>query len=330
MMDRMALVVGVDYYSDQHIQNLSGCVNDAREVARLLKYNGDSSRSRNFDCKELYAIDPSHAVNRAVIKDEARRLFQSKAEIALFYFSGHGYIESTGGFINGSDSTRGDDGLSLRELVDLANSSSSRHRIIILDSCYSGAAGSIPGLENHAAIAEGVTILTASRSDQPSLERDGHGVFTGLLINALEGAASNLTGSITPGSVYAHIDQSLGMWDQRPVFKTNTDSFVSLREISPAISLDDLRKLKTLFPTEDHEYKLDPSYESRDEGRTDIMPRADPRNNQVFSLLQKYNRHGLLVPVGANHMWNAAMESKTCRLTLLGKHYRRLAVQGLL
>ena len=54
-MDRMALVVGVNYYSDKRIPNLSGCVNDAKEVARLLKHNGDSSRSRNFDCKELYA-----------------------------------------------------------------------------------------------------------------------------------------------------------------------------------------------------------------------------------------------------------------------------------
>ena len=39
-MDRMALVVGVNYYSDKRIPNLSGCVNDAEEVARLLKRNG--------------------------------------------------------------------------------------------------------------------------------------------------------------------------------------------------------------------------------------------------------------------------------------------------
>lgn len=329
-MDKMALVVGVDYYSGERIPNLSGCANDAGEVARLLKHNGNSCRSRNFDCKELYATDSSHVVNRAKIKDEVSKLFASRAEVALFYFSGHGYIESTGGFVNGSDATRGDEGLSLRELVDLANGSSARHRIIILDSCYSGAAGSIPGMENHAAIAEGVTILTASRSDQPSVERGGHGVFTGLLINALEGAAANLTGNITPGSVYAHIDQSLGLWEQRPVFKTNTDSFISLREVDPAVSLDELRRLKELFPTEDYEYKLDPSYEPRNEGRTDAMPHANPENNEVFSLLQKYNRHGLLIPIGADHMWNAAMGSKSCRLTLLGKHYRRLATRNLL
>ena len=26
------------------------------------------------------------------------------------------------------------------------------------------------------------------------------------------------TGDITPGSIYAHIDQSLGAWEQRPLF----------------------------------------------------------------------------------------------------------------
>lgn len=329
-MSRMALIVGVDYYSDNRVQNLSGCVNDAREVARLLKYNGDSCQSKNFDCEELYATDSNHVVNRAQIKDEVTRLFASNVEVALFFFSGHGYIESTGGFINGSDSTRGDEGLSLRELVCLANNSTARHKVIILDSCYSGSAGSIPGLENHAAIAEGVTILTASRGDQVSIEHDGHGVFTMLLINALEGAAADLTGNITPGSIYAHIDQSLGRWCQRPVFKTNTDSFISLREVVPMISLDALRNLKDLFPEEDYEYKLDPSYEPRDEGRTSSMPQANPENNQVFFLLQTYNRHGLLIPIGADHMWNAAMESKSCRLTLLGKHYWRLASQDLL
>lgn len=327
-MERMALIVGVDYYSDACVHNLSGCVNDAKEVARLLRCNGDSRRSRNFDCKELYATDANHAVNRATIKDEVSKLFKSKAEITLFYFSGHGYIEATGGFINGSDSTRGDEGFSLRELVYLANKSPARHRVIMLDSCYSGSAGSIAGLEDHTAIAEGVTILTASRNDQVSVERDGHGVFTMLLINALEGAAADLTGKITPGSVYAHIDQSLGMWSQRPVFKTNTDSFISLREVDPSISLDDLRCLKDLFPEIDYEYHLDPSYEPRNEGRTSAMPQADPEHNRVFSKLQAYNRHGLLVPVGTDHMWNAAMESRSCRLTLLGRHYWTLAFQG--
>ena len=59
--------------------------------------------------------------------------------------------------------------------------------------------------------------------EQYAIESKGTGVFTNLLVDALYGAASNLIGDVTPGSVYAHIDQSLGAWEQRPIFKTNVN-----------------------------------------------------------------------------------------------------------
>jgi hypothetical protein len=34
--------------------------------------------------------------------------------------------------------------------------------------------------------------------------------------------------------------------------------------------------------------------------------------------------------VGAPHMWHAAKERKTCQLTVLGEHYRRLVEDGLI
>ena len=54
-----------------------------------------------------------------------------------------------------------------------------------------------------------------------------------------------------------------------------------------------------------------------------MLPPND-ENVKKFQLLQKYNRVNLVVPEGAPHMWHAAMESKTCRLTALGEHYRKL------
>ncbi len=36
------------------------------------------------------------------------------------------------------------------------------------------------------------------------------------------------------------------------------------------------------------------------------------------------------MPVGAEHPYFAAMESKTMKLTPLGEHYRRLAAKGLI
>lgn len=50
----------------------------------------------------------------------------------------------------------------------------------------------------------------------------------------------------------------------------------------------------------------------------------DPENVRTFKILQRYNRLNLVVPVDVPHMWTAAMQSKTCRLTVLGEHYHRL------
>jgi uncharacterized caspase-like protein len=113
--------------------------------------------------------------------------------------------------------------------MTFANESNAKNRIIILDSCYSGAVGDNPINRQVSEISEGMTIFTASTKGQYAAEANGGGVFTGLLIDALGGAAANLIGEVTPGGVYAHIDQSLGNWSQRPVFKTNVKKFVSLR-----------------------------------------------------------------------------------------------------
>jgi hypothetical protein len=44
----------------------------------------------------------------------------------------------------------------------------------------------------------------------------------------------------------------------------------------------------------------------------------------IFRLLQNYARVNLVRPVDAPHMWHAAMENKSCELTVLGEHYRGL------
>jgi hypothetical protein len=184
-----------------------------------------------------------------------------------------------------------------------------------------------------AEISEGVTILTASTEEQYADERNGSGVFTALLVDALGGAAANLVGDVTPGSVYAHIDQSLGAWAQRPVFKTNVKTFVSLRKVQPPLELGDLRRIADLFPEPGFDYQLDPSYEpmrsEADKNAPGYIP-PDPERTAIFAILQKYNRVNLVVPVGAPHMWHAAMESKACTLTALGEHYRRLVAEGMI
>lgn len=321
---RIALIVGINYY--KHGNPLYGCVDDAHSVKAILdRHDGGA---KNFDCKLLTGTGPTDRVDRGDFKDKIETLFSTDADIALLYFAGHGHIEATGGYLLATDSRRGDEGVSLSEILTLANASPAKNKVIVLDSCHSGIAGTSPSVGQEAVLSEGLTVLTASTKDQYATEKNGKGVFTTLFVDALSGGAANLTGDITPGSVYAHIDQSLGAWEQRPVFKTNVKQFVSLRKVSPPIPTSELRRLAEFFPSPGYEFALDPSYEPEMKGRGLGMPLPDPENTRVFAILQRYNRLNLLVPVDVLHMWNAAMESKSCKLTALGEHYRSLVEKG--
>ncbi len=150
------------------------------------------------------------------------------------------------------------------------------------------------------------------------MEQDEAGVFTALLVDALHGGAADLRGHVTPGAIYAYVDQALGAWDQRPIFKTNVTQFTSLREVRPPVPLETLRRLVDYFPNPQAEYALDPSYEYTEPGH-------DSANVAIFKDLQKMERVQLVVPVGEEHMYYAAMNSKACRLTALGFQYWRLA-----
>lgn len=328
---RKALIVGIDHY--ERLGRLDGCVSDAVAVRTALERNADGSP--NFVAPNvLTAPDATRPVYRRELKEAVRALFVDDAEVALFYFAGHGHVEDTGGFLCSSECEGGDEGLALSEIMSMANRSPARNRIIILDSCHSGIAGShaiSPGL---AEISKGVTILTASTAEQSAVEKRGDGgVFTTLFVDAINGAAANLIGDVTPGSAYAHIDQSLGPWAQRPVFKTNVQRFVSLRKAEAPIPLQHLRALTRHFPTPHHEFPLDPSYEPErtpGDAADPSVPPPDPAHTATFRVLQQYVRVNIVEPVGAPHMWHAAMGRRACRLTVLGRHYWNLVAKDLI
>jgi Caspase domain len=327
---RRALVIGIDSYAN--VSPLHGCVNDSFAVKAMLDRHADGSV--NFGVKHLAASGSASHIERQELRDAIEALFAGDGEVALLYFAGHGHIESTGGYLCSSDVRSGNDGVPLAEILIMANRSKIQNRVIVLDSCHSGVAGGSALQQQVAEVSDGVSILTASTADQYATEENGAGVFTSLLVDALGGAASNLVGDVTPGGVYAHVDQSLGPWAQRPVFKTNVKRFVSLRKVQPPLELAELRRISDFFPAPGHHYQLDPTFEPERHASwasdPQGIPAPDPDHNAIFKVLQRYNRVGLLVPEDAPHMWHAAMESKTVRLTALGEHYRGLAAKGLI
>jgi uncharacterized caspase-like protein len=305
---KKALVIGINSYPNA---SLKGCINDAAAMANTLEKNGDGSP--NFAVR-LENDTPTKADLKGLIVD----LFSGECDTALLYFSGHGALTQTGGYIATPDYKQHDPGVSMDEILVIANKSKAKDRIIILDCCHSGAFGSPEtGGGVSAQIHEGVVVLTASRNTESAVEINGQGVFTSLLIDALQGGAADLRGEITPGSVYAYIDQALGPWEQRPVFKTNVVRFTSLRKINPPVPLEKLRKIIEYFPVPEQEFKLDPSYE-------DTTDQAVDEHVATFKDLQKFQGVHLVVPVDEEYMYYAAMNSKSCKLTALGYHYWRL------
>jgi len=236
---RNALIVGIDYYKS--IAPLNGCINDALSVEKCLNFHEDGSD--NFETFRMLASNESTSISNQDLRKGLRKLFKYNdrdMDAAVFYFSGHGYLNSeTGnGYLITSDCSSGEDGFPMTEVLQIAKSSRANSKIIIIDSCHSGGMGNDIYDDELSVLSSGVTILTASRDTQYALMEKGSSTFTTLLLDALNGSAANLLGDITPGSIYAHIDQSLGGFEQRPLFKTNVSKFISLRKVNPPIELN--------------------------------------------------------------------------------------------
>ncbi len=314
---KRAVLVGIDHY--EQFPPLGGCVNDVKALVPLLKRHEDGSP--NFKCHS-YTSDEV-AIERRGLLGALDELLAPGADVALFYFAGHGAGVDSDVVLVTQDGINGDTGVPLATVLGKVQASKVPEVIIILDCCYSGAAGGVPQLGgNVVALRSGLSMVTASRDDQPAAETaDGRGVFSRYFCGALDGGAADVLGKVTLAGIYAYLTESFGAFDQRPTFKTHVDRLHELRRCKSAVLLPIIRLLPQYFADPDKPHPLNPSYE-----RT--SPAADPARTEIFANLQKCVAAKLVEPVGEEHMYYAAMNSKSCRLTALGKHYRRLAEQG--
>ena len=307
-MSKIALIVGIDDYP----RSLNGCVADATEITALLAVN--QSGSPNFECRTMFA--PSQHVTRKALRYELRRLFEKRdVETAVFYFAGHGeYKEGLGGHLVTQDAAIADEGVAMEHVIGLANRSPARERIVILDCCHAGAIKSLLATQSIAPIQEGVSILAACRDTESALESNGRGLFTSRICDALSGGAADVTGKVTVASIYSYVDEVSTGWDQRPLFQSNVARITVVREAEAAVTIETLRKIDQYFSGIDDTFSLDSSFE----------PSLEPRNEaneKIFSHLQAMRAARLVEPNGAAHMYYAALEKKSCRLTPLGRYY---------
>jgi len=312
---RRALVIGIDDYPSCPLQ---GCVNDAERLTEVLSRHHD--RRVNFHCETVIA--PPSPITRPLLRQKISELFKENADVAFLHFSGHGTVNGLGGYLVTPDHCEYDVGIAMTEILALANQSPVADVFITLDCCHSGAFGVLPAVSNDKVVlADGVSVITATRSGQEALEEGGGGVFTSLLVEALEGGAAGLLGEVSAASIYAYIDNAMGAWDQRPLFKANVSQFVKLREATPRLMSSLVQKLTEYFPLPAEPLELSPEFEP------EVEPHDTEKEDQ-FRNLQKFRDASLLEPIGAQSLYHAAVQSKACGLTILGRYYWRLVNEG--
>jgi uncharacterized caspase-like protein len=196
---KRSLLIGVDRYDN--FNNLDGCVNDVDAVDPLLSRNEDDSP--NFDCQKR--TSDTGGVTRDLLLADLDALFAGGAEVAVLYFAGHGDELTEDVALVTEDGTDGTPGIAFSEILTKVANSPVGEVIIILDCCFSGAAGGIPQLGTAtSALRSGVSILMASRGDQTAAETAaGRGLFSTYLCGALEGGAADVLGKVTVAGLYS-------------------------------------------------------------------------------------------------------------------------------
>jgi Caspase domain len=331
---RRALIVGIDAYRQSP---LNGCVADAIAVAEVLRTNADGSPNWR---PELRIGDSSTAgLTRENLRSALAQLFSNcRDHDLLFFFAGHGGQSAWGADLVTQDVTPNSLGVPMNDLMTLANDSPARSVTVILDCCFSGDVGSVPGLQaagvsdafrlNRTVLRENVAILAASRGTESSVETNGHGAFTRVLLDGLDGGATDHIGRVTALSLYSYISSAFDAWEQRPLLKANLTEPVVLRIGPPWLEAALLRALPEHFPAEDARVQMTPAHEG--EGRPLARSEDGTPEQRQFDYFGRLRNAGLVTTDDRrDHYW-VAMESGYVYLTPLGRYFWRLAKRGAL
>jgi formylglycine-generating enzyme required for sulfatase activity/uncharacterized protein YraI len=194
-----AVVIGINRYRHARIKSLDYAVNDARAVKDALVGLG-------FPPHQILSLTEDKATKAAIerlLGDRLRKLAGPQDRVFIF-FAGHGTSEKIRGGEEGyllpvdADPTRlYSTAISMSSLKQISNRLRAKHVLYAVDACYSGyALYKTRGITNPDLVDEltrksSVQIITAGRSGDLAQEREGHGLFTKVLLKGLQGDADH-------------------------------------------------------------------------------------------------------------------------------------------
>jgi hypothetical protein len=220
------LVVGVNKYRNPRF-NLNYAVADATAVRDRVQ-----QRAANIFTKvNTHTLFDSEAVKPAIVETLKKIATQAgPRDVFLFYYAGHGVMsgEAQPKFylvphdvtqMYGADERLATSALSSAELQELSRQIPAQKQLFILDACQSAGAlesVAVRGAAEQKAIAQlarssGTHWLTASGSEQfaTEFEQLGHGAFTYVLLQGLDGRADSGDGRVSVRELSAFLDSEV-------------------------------------------------------------------------------------------------------------------------
>jgi uncharacterized caspase-like protein len=194
-MAKIALLIGVSEY-EPGLDGLPSAVNDVAAMQQVLTNPGMGEFA---DADVTVLPNP----NRQAMEDAIYNLFanRQREDLVLLYFSGHGMVDDGGEFYFASRLTRKEQGrlvpttaTAARSVCSWMEGSRSQHKVIILDSCFSGAFAKGVKAKDSGSVnpaqflgSKGTAILTASTSTQYALTQEGFdlSIYTHYLVEGI-------------------------------------------------------------------------------------------------------------------------------------------------
>ncbi|GEM_PF-2378582 len=307
-----ALTIGINAYENPEAR-LRSCETDATAMHQLLSEHADGTA--NFDA-HLRTNLTCHQLRESIqqlLKPERA------AHHAVLYFSGHGFVNASSGFLVGKDYSKDDMGVSMDWLIQQVEASDIPQITLIFDCCYAASFGEISSEGRPlASLPENVTLLAAVRSDDVAQEGPQHGKFTEILIQGLNGAAKDSLGRVTAASLYSLADTVLTPWQQRPVFKSYVTGMQPLRHCEPTITKELLETLSgyDFFKNRNKKKQL--------QAKDVCTDTSQARSVERFARLMAFYQAGLIRAHEAHTIYEAALLEDTCELTEYGRFFLEL------
>jgi hypothetical protein len=223
---RLALLVGINQFSDERWPALKHAVSDAQELGELLS----SAEKGRFESVKVLADEEGTSLEQVLAAlDDLERRNVSPADTVLVYFSTHGTLSrgpeaSLARYLVTSDTDQKQirrTALMVRDLLQRFDRLPSKRKVLVLASCHSGSGKSalpeqinseLKGIKGAffvrplEEISQASMVLTACAWGETAREDDklGHDIYTHYFIEALTGEDTDGDGAVTASEAHAH------------------------------------------------------------------------------------------------------------------------------